>query len=103
MHIQSFNTENIHCTNCEGRVKKILGETAGIIEVQVNVLRKTMKVEFEPEKIDLAGIVKVMEDAGYKAFPIETEAKTELKELTPMSFNTPSTLENIKKIYLQIP
>ncbi len=55
-----------------------------------------MKVEFESEKIDLAGIVKIMEDAGYKVFPFENAPTSELKELTPISINnTTNTQEPI--------
>ncbi len=72
MQTQSFNTENIHCTNCEGRVKKLLMELNGIKQVDVNVLRKTMRVEFDEQVINTAQIISAMEQAGYGAKAIQT-------------------------------
>ncbi len=83
MQIQSFNTENIHCTNCEGRVKKLLAALDGVKEVSVNVLRKTMKVSFDQAKISTADIVSTMEKAGYKAHPTQGQEQ-ELNEITHM-------------------
>ncbi len=78
-HVQVFNTENIHCTNCEGRVKNILNAIEGIKQVDVNVLRKTMRVEFDPEQINIAKIITAMEEAGYKASPVDDVAQSNVQ------------------------
>ncbi len=67
MQVQSFNTDNIHCTNCEGRVKKLLLALDGIKQVDVNVLRKTMRVEFDASIVSSEQIISTMVDAGYGA------------------------------------
>ncbi len=102
MQMQSFNTENIHCTNCEGRVKKILGAIDGIKQVDVNVLRKTMRVEFDEQILDVQKIVHTMEQAGYKAYPQKDAAAAptllipNMQDISKQPINTaPADTKNI--------
>ncbi len=74
---QDFNIGNVHCTSCEAKVVKLLTAMNGIEKVSVNVLRKTMRVEYESEKIQSSQISSAMEKAGYTATALgKTEAES---------------------------
>ncbi len=68
----SFHIENVHCTNCSGRVEKLLTALPVVASVGVNVLRKSMEVTLHDAYANDARthantVIEAMQGAGYGA------------------------------------
>ncbi len=55
------------CGGCANHISKALGELEGILEEDVQFPGDVAIVKFDPDKVTLAGIIKTIEEAGYKA------------------------------------
>lgn len=79
------------CAACSARVEKALSKNEGIINPVVNLLQQKATIEFNPEKINIDEIIKIIEKAGYKA-EIELESdidrEKELREKEIKSLKT---------------
>ena len=53
-----------------------MGKLTGVENVSVNLLTNSMQVEFDENKLDTAGIIKAVEDAGYGAAVKDEHAKS---------------------------
>lgn len=62
-----FNITGMSCSACSAHVEKAVGKTHGVISVSVNLLRNSMVVEFDDNILDISGIIKTVEKAGYGA------------------------------------
>ena len=58
--------KGMHCTGCSARIEKILGNTEGIIKVQVSFEEKKATIDYDETKITLEEIKKEIEDAGFE-------------------------------------
>ena len=56
-----------------------MGKLTGVENVSVNLLTNSMQVEFDENKLDTAGIIKAVEDAGYGAEVKDGHAKSGTK------------------------
>lgn len=59
--------EGMHCTGCSARIEKILGNTEGIIKVQVSLEEKKATIEYDETKVTLETIKQKIEEAGFEA------------------------------------
>ncbi len=66
------------CVTCAQTIEKALNEKEGIYKASVNFALEKATVEYNPEQIGVAGIRKVIQDAGYDI--IEPEEGLEDKE-----------------------
>lgn len=57
--------DGVTCTACEFKIEKALKKQAGIIDVNVSYASSTADISYDPEKIDLDNINKVIERTGY--------------------------------------
>lgn len=60
-----FNITGMSCAACSTRVEKRVSALEGMESVQVNLLKNTMSVTFDPEILTEEEIVKAVIDAGY--------------------------------------
>lgn len=67
------------CASCVATIEKEVGKLEGIDKVEINLALETGKLAFNPSKVRLSTIKKVIENSGYKALDI-TEAEIEKKE-----------------------
>lgn len=72
----SFKIEGMTCSSCANNIDKKLNSMDGIINASINIATEKGQVEYDGEKIDVQGILKGVEDAGYKG-NIEEERNTE--------------------------
>lgn len=73
---QKFNVTGMTCSACSSHVEKSVGKLTGVENVSVNLLTNSMQVEFDENKLDTAGIIKAVEDAGYGAAVKDEHAKS---------------------------
>ena len=64
---ERFDVTGMTCSACSSHVEKSVSKLTGVENVSVNLLTNSMQVEFDENKLDTAGIIKAVEDAGYGA------------------------------------
>ena len=67
MNTQRFSVSGMSCAACSARVEKAVGALQGVARVQVNLLTRSMQVEFDETRLDESGIIAAVEHAGYGA------------------------------------
>lgn len=72
---ERFDVAGMTCSACSSHVEKSVGKLTGVENVSVNLLTNSMQVEFDENKLDTAGIIKAVEDAGYGAAVKDEHAK----------------------------
>jgi Cu+-exporting ATPase len=72
----SFAITGMTCASCSAVIEKVVGRTAGVESVTVNLATERMSVRFDPASIDEAGIVAVVKKAGYGAILLGEGART---------------------------
>lgn len=73
---ERFDVTGMTCSACSSHVEKSVGKLTGVENVSVNLLTNSMQVEFDENKLDTAGIIKAVEDAGYGAAVKDEHAKS---------------------------
>jgi len=55
------------CVTCAGTVEQALAALPGVVTASVNLASEKAAVEYDPQTIDVASLVRAVEDAGYGA------------------------------------
>ena len=71
---QTFNVTGMTCAACQAAVERAVSKLPGVSEADVSLLSETMKVEYDPAKVDAAQIISAVESAGYDASLKDTHA-----------------------------
>ena len=66
MNNSEFNLQNVKCAGCVGKIQSTLNKVAGIKTAQVNLLDKTLYVEYLNVKLDELVITEI-EKLGFGA------------------------------------
>ncbi len=64
---KKFNVYGMTCSACSSHVEKAVSETSGVNSVSVNLLTNSMVVDFDDNILDVSGIIRKVEQAGYSA------------------------------------
>ena len=64
----------MHCAACSGRIERVLATTDGVRRVAVNLASATMDIEWEADRLDLAGIAGVVAKLGFELVLPSAEA-----------------------------
>jgi mercuric ion binding protein len=62
-----LDVQNMTCPLCPITVRKSLRRVAGVVDAQVDLDQHTATVKFDPDKADIATLVKATTNAGYPA------------------------------------
>ena len=65
----TLDVKNMTCSLCPITVRKALQKVSGVASVKVDPDTKTATVTFDPDKADVAALIKATSDAGYPATP----------------------------------
>ena len=57
----------MHCTSCAFNIDGELEDTDGIKEASTNFAKAQTEVEFDPEKVSVDKIIKLIKTVGYTA------------------------------------
>ena len=60
-----LDVQNMTCELCPITVKKALGKVPGVADTKVDLDKRTATVTFDPDKANLAALVKATTDAGF--------------------------------------
>lgn len=64
---RKYDVIGMSCSACTAHVDKAVRHIDGVHDVNVNLLSRSMTVEFDESKVNDAIVMKAVEDAGYKA------------------------------------
>lgn len=64
--------EGMTCAACAKRIEKVTSKLDGVLESNVNYATENLTISFEPSKVRVSDIKRVIEKAGYKALEEET-------------------------------
>ncbi len=76
MHNTTFDITGMTCSACAQRVNKAVAALPGVQDVNVNLLKNSMKISFDETVLTMADIVAAVEKAGYGATPHHAVAPT---------------------------
>ena len=62
-----LSVSNMHCGGCVRGIEHALADTNGIADARANLTTKRVRVQFDPNAIDVAGVVKTLAKAGFVA------------------------------------
>ena len=62
-----LDMQKMTCSLCSITVQKALGKVPGVAGAKVDYDKKTATVKFDPEKANLAALVRATTDAGFPA------------------------------------
>ncbi|NLI13670.1 heavy-metal-associated domain-containing protein [Pelotomaculum propionicicum] len=61
----TLKVEGMSCGHCKAAVEKALKDTGGVLAAEVDLDAKSVQVDYDRDRVDRAGLVKAIEDAGY--------------------------------------
>ena len=72
----------MHCASCVSTIEQALKETRGVVDASVNLATRQARVEYFPGLVDVAGLARAVQDAGYEAVaaPSATETAVDRQE-----------------------
>jgi len=72
----SFAVEGMDCIACASAIEKKLEALDGVRSATVSYEQKRASVEFDADKVSVAQLEQAIQDAGYRAQPIQTGGHT---------------------------
>ena len=61
-----IKVDGMSCNHCKQAVETAVKKITGVVVAEVNLAEKTLQVEYENEKADMAMIRQAVEDAGFE-------------------------------------
>ena len=62
----TLGIEGMSCQHCVGKVEKGLREMDGVLSADVDLAKKQAKVRFNPGKVTVDDLAKIVSDVGFK-------------------------------------
>ncbi|NLK99403.1 MAG: copper-translocating P-type ATPase [Clostridiales bacterium] len=69
---KTLNIEGMTCASCARAVERVTGKLDGVSSASVNLATEKLSISYEPSKLRISDIKKVVEKAGYKVVDEET-------------------------------
>ncbi len=67
METVTFNITGMTCGGCVNSITRVLTDTAGVANAQVDLANATAIVQFDVSQTNVAALIEVIEDAGFDA------------------------------------
>ena len=64
-------TPQMHCANCENKIKNNLRFEKGVKKIDTNVAAQTVTIEYDADKTKAEDLVKAFSKFGYQARPLK--------------------------------
>ena len=66
MQKEVIKVDGMSCNHCKMAVEAAVKKITGVAAAEVNLAEKTLQVEYDNEKADMAMIRQAVEDAGFE-------------------------------------
>lgn len=73
-------TPQMHCENCENKIKKNLRFESGVKKIETNLKEQTVTVTYDGTKTDVKKIQAAMKDIGYDTKVVSDKPKEKEKK-----------------------
>ena len=73
-------TPQMHCANCEAKIKNQLRFEKGVKRIETNVEKQTVQIQYDADRIQSDQLIKSLSRIGYKAQPVKEDKKSERTE-----------------------
>ncbi|MEI7555202.1 MAG: heavy metal translocating P-type ATPase [Chloroflexota bacterium] len=94
--------EGMTCASCVIRIEKKLKKVPGVLEATVNLATEKGTVSFDSQQVGITELVKAVENAGYKATPLEEEKPTPITTAVKINDKPLETLAQHNSVELEI-
>ena len=95
---ECFDITGMSCAACQVRVEKSVSKLEGVKDVNVNLLKNSMEVEYDENAVSESGIVDAVVNAGYGAIPrTEGESAPHAAKAEPRRDIAKEEYEKMKK------
>ena len=64
-----LDVQNMTCELCPITVKSALGKVPGVADTKIDLATHTATVKFDPDKANIAALVKATTNAGFRSTP----------------------------------
>ncbi len=64
-----LDVKNMTCELCPITVKSALGKVPGVADTKIDLVTKTATVKFDPDKANVAALMKATTNAGFPSTP----------------------------------
>ncbi len=68
-----FNLSGMTCTSCVSAIEKHVSSHDGVENIDISLMAEKAEVEVDPTKVNTEDIIKMVDEIGYKAEPIQEE------------------------------
>lgn len=75
-----LNISGMTCASCSTKIERKLSKTEGVLKAAVNLATNKATLEYEPAKLKVSDLIKVVENLGYGAKPVEATNQDREKE-----------------------
>ena len=65
----------MHCANCENKIKENIRFEKGIKKIETNVEQQAVTITYDADKNSVENIIKAFSKIGYEATPIPSDTK----------------------------
>ena len=73
-------TPQMHCENCENKIKKNLRFESGVKKIETSIKEQTVTVTYDAKKTDVKKIQAAMKDIGYDTQVVSDKPKEKEKK-----------------------
>ena len=73
-------TPQMHCENCENKIKKNLRFESGVKKIETNLKEQTVTVTYDATKTDVKKLQAAMKDIGYDTKVVSDKPKEKEKK-----------------------
>ena len=80
---KNFDVTGMTCSACSSRVEKAVSHVPGVEDVNVNLLKNSMTVDYDETKTGLEQIIQAVTDAGYGASEKQASASPAVRAVDP--------------------
>ena len=80
---KNFDVTGMTCSACSNRVEKVVSHVPGVEDVNVNLLKNSMTVDYDETKTGLEQIIQAVTDAGYGASEKQAAGSPAAKSADP--------------------
>lgn len=73
-------TPQMHCENCENKIKKNMRFEKGVKLIETSIPNQTVKITYDSDKTSPAGLIKGFKKIGYEARQVKEGEKVKKNE-----------------------
>lgn len=99
---KNFDVTGMTCSACSNRVEKAVSHVPGVEDVNVNLLKNSMTVDYDETKTGLEQIIQAVTDAGYGASEKQAAGSPAAKSVDPTLATKKEAAQMKTRLYVSL-